>query len=140
MPPVKEFEGLPPALFWAIVAQAPDAMIFAGRDGIIQVWNHSAARIFDYTADEVIGKNLDIIIPERLRCAHWAGFDKAVETGKTKYAGRVLTTRAERKNGGKLYVDLSFSLITNSAGTVSGVLAIARDCTERYLAATAARH
>jgi PAS domain S-box-containing protein len=118
----------------AIVQQAPDAIIFADRDGAIRVWNRAAESIFGYAAAEVLGQSLDIIIPERLRAAHWAGFDKALATGETKYAGRVLTTRSMHKDGRRLYVDLSFSLVKDDSGGFAGALAIARDTTERYLA------
>lgn len=121
-------------LFHAIVEQSPDAMIYADLDGIIRVWNRAAEAIFGYAAAEVLGHNLDVIIPERFRAAHWAGFHKAVEAGQTKYSGRVLTTRSLHKDGRKLYVDLSFGLIKNSAGIVTGALAIGRDSTERHLA------
>ena len=117
----------------ALVEHAPDALIYADREGAIRVWNAGAERIFGYAASEVLGTSLDVIIPERLRRAHWDGFRKALETGQPKYdAGRVLTTRSARKSGERLYVDLSFSLIRNRDGTLTGALAIARDCTARY--------
>ena len=119
-------------LFETLVSQAPDAMIFADRDGTIRVWNGSAEAIFGYSADEVIGGSLDVIIPERLRDAHWQGFRKAIDTGQPKYLGKVLTTRAVHKDGSKVYVDLSFALVRDQAGDVTGSLAIARDCTVRY--------
>jgi PAS domain S-box-containing protein len=118
----------------AIVEQAPDAVIFADPDGLIRVWNRGAEAIFGYAAPEVLGTSLDIIIPEPLRKAHWAGFRKALESGTTKYSGRVLTTRSMHKDGRRLYVDLSFSLVRDAAGAIIGALAMARDCTERYLA------
>jgi PAS domain S-box-containing protein len=123
----------------AIVGQAPDAIIFADRDGAIRIWNAAAEAIFGFTADEVLGTSLDVIIPERFRAAHWAGFREALARGTTKYAGRVLTTRSLRKDGARLYVDLSFSLVHDDAGVLRGALAIARDCTERQLAARASR-
>jgi PAS domain S-box-containing protein len=120
------------ALSEVLVLAAPDAMIFADRDGVIRVWNNRAEVIFGYASTEVIGGSLDVIIPERLRDAHWRGFHKAITTGIAKYVGRTLTTRAVHKNGSKLYVDLSFALIRDQAGSVIGSLAIGRDCTERY--------
>ena len=82
---------------------------------------------------------MDMIIPERFQRTHWDGFKKAIDTEQTKYAGRVLTTRSVHKNGSKLYVDLTFDLIKDETGAVVGVLTIARDCTERHLAAAATR-
>ena len=126
-------------LFQAIVEQAPDAIIFADRDGAIRVWNRGAEKVFGYSAAEVLGASLDVIIPERLRRAHWEGFRKAVETGQTRHGDRVLTTRSVNKKGDKLYVDLSFGLVKDEAGAVAGALAISRDCTARYLSDNALR-
>jgi PAS domain S-box-containing protein len=123
--------------FWnlieAIVEQAPDAMIYADGEGVIRIWNRAAETLFGFGAVEVLGGSLDRIIPERFLRAHWDGFRQALETGQTKYTGRTLTTRSVHKNGGKLYVDLSFSLVRDHAGFVIGALAIARDRTERHM-------
>ena len=120
------------ALGNALVAQSPDAIILSDTQGNIRVWNAAAERIFGHRADEVQGQSLDVIIPERLRAAHWAAFEISVQTGREKYAGRVLTTRSMHKDGSKLYVDLAFGLIRDSSGAVTGVIATARDCTARY--------
>lgn len=137
MPTTNPAHKLPSDLFRHIVTQAPDALICTDRHGSILIWNQSAETIFGHTAAEAVGKNLDIIIPERFRHAHWDGFNKAVETGKIRHAGRVLTTRATHKSGNKLYVDFSFGLVKDAAGIVIGVLATGRDCTERHLAGAA---
>lgn len=139
MQPSDEFENSKPALFQDIVEQAPGAIIFADRDGLIKLWNRSAESVFGYSAAEVAGKSLDVIIPERLRRAHWEGFRSAIETGQTKYGNRVLTTRAVHKEGNTVYVDLSFALVRDRASAVAGALAIGRDCTTRYLADKALR-
>ena len=134
-----EFEHANLNLFQAIVEQAPDAIIFADRDGAIRVWNRGAEAVFGYSAAEVLGNSLDVIIPERLRRAHWEGFRRAIDTGQTKYGNRVLTTRSVHKDGTRLYVDLSFGLVRDGAGAVAGALAIGRDCTARYLSDGALR-
>jgi PAS domain S-box-containing protein len=121
-------------LFNAVVEQAPDAIIFSDNAGAIRIWNSGAETLFGYTASEVLGGSLDVIIPERLRAAHWAGFRRAIDTGQPKYVGKVLTTRSMHKNGSTLYVDLSFGLVRDESGAVIGALAIGRDCTERYQA------
>lgn len=125
-------------LFEAIVQQAPDAMIYADREGIVRIWNAAAEAVFGYPAAEMVGASLDVIIPERFRGAHWAGFRRAVESGRSKHGGRVMTTRATHKSGSALYVDLSFALIKDAAGVVVGTLAIGRDGTERHRARSAA--
>ena len=139
MQPAREFEHAKLNLYRAIVEQAPDAIIVADRDGSIQVWNRGAEIVFGYAAAEVLGKSLDVIIPERLRHAHWEGFHRAISTGQTKYGNRVLTTRSVHKNGSKLYVDLSFGLVRDEAGAVTGAMAVGRDGTARYLSEGALR-
>ena len=120
-------------LFRAIVAQAADVIIFADCQGAIRVWNRGAETVFGHSAAEVLGESLDLIIPERLRKAHWDGFHKAVNSGQTKYQNQVLTTRSMHKNGSRLYVELSFGLVRDGNGAIVGSLAIGRDCTARHL-------
>lgn len=117
-----------------IVEASSEAIIFADRDGLIRLWNRGAELIFGYTSAEVVGQRLDVIIPERLRRAHWEAYDRSLETGRTRHTDRVLTTRSMRKNGAKLYVDLSFGLVKDANGFVLGAFAVGRDCTARYLA------
>ncbi len=125
---------------WAeLVAGTPDAIIYADREGTIRVWNDGAAALFGFSAAEALGQNLDLIIPERLRAAHWAGFDRAMETGKTKGGREVRTTRGLHKDGRRLYVEMSFGVAVDAAtGRAVGSVAMARDGTERYLASRAA--
>ena len=128
-----------PALFQAIVEQTPDAVIFADREGLIRVWNRGAEAVFGFAAEEALGQSLDLIIPERLRAAHWQAFDRAIGNGRTQYGNQVRTTRSIHKDGRKLYVDLSFGLITDAAGAVVGSVAVGRDGSERFLSAKALR-
>ncbi|AMO22562.1 PAS domain S-box protein [Ramlibacter solisilvae] len=120
-----------PQLAEWILEQTTDALIFADPAGNIVRWNEAAGRLFGYSAAEALGQNLDLIIPERLRAAHWTGFGKAMTTGQTRLAGRPSLTRAERKNGDKLYVEMTFAVVKDDAGGVAGSVAIARDVTER---------
>jgi PAS domain S-box-containing protein len=123
----------------AIVEQAQDAVIFADREGVIRLWNRGAEIIFGWGEAEAIGRPLTLIIPEKFRHAHDEGFRRAVQTGQIRHDGRVLTTRAQHKWGSRLYVDLSFGLLKDAGGTVTGVFAIGRDATARHLEEVARR-
>ena len=123
----------------AIVDTTCDAIIFSDREGRIRLWNRGASLVFGHAAADVLGQSLDLIIPERLRRAHWDAFDRSIETGLTKHTDRVLTTRAVHKDGRTIYVDLSFGLVKDPAGQVLGAFAVGRDCTERYLTERAAK-
>ena len=109
-----------------IVAQAPDAVIYADRQGIIRVWNDAATDLFGYRQDEAVGQSLDIIIPDHLRRAHWNGFDAALAAGHTKHGRRALKTRATHQTGDKLYVSLAFAVVKDRDEKVIGALATAR--------------
>jgi PAS domain S-box-containing protein len=116
----------------SIVEQAPDAVIFAGTDGLIQVWNTAATEMFGFPAAEAMGQSLDIIIPENFREQHWTGYDRALAAGDTKYRGQAMPTKALKSDGSTFYVELSFAIIKDESGTVIGALAHARDITERF--------
>jgi PAS domain S-box-containing protein len=116
----------------ALVEYAADAVIFADREGLIRLWNPGSEALFGYAANEVIGQSLDIIIPERLRRPHWDGYHRALDAGQTLHGRRALPTRSMHKNGGKLYVELSFSVVKDAQGAIIGAMAIGRDITASY--------
>jgi|SRR5579864_4274682 len=113
-----------------ILDQAADAVIYADRSGAIVRWNGACTALFGHAADEAIGQNLDLIIPEHLRPAHWAGFEAAMSKGTMKLEGRPTLTRALHKSGRRLYVEMTFAIVKDD-GKVIGAVAVARDVTER---------
>ena len=117
-----------------ILADTPDAIIYADTEGVIRAWNAGAQGVFGFGATETLGQSLDLIIPERLRAAHWHGFNRAIARGTTSHGAEVRTTRGLHRDGRKLYVDMSFGVVKDDDGTVLGSVAMARDVTERYLA------
>ena len=123
----------------AILASMQEAVIYADLNGVIQMWNHGAEAVFGYKSDEAIGKSVDIIIPEKLRAAHWAGFNKAVAHGDILSSPGARMTRGLKKDGEQLYVEMSFAMVRNQGGEMIGSIAVARDATARYLAERAAR-
>ena len=120
-----------PDLARAMIEQAADAIIFADTHGVIQIWNQAAAVTFGFEATEAVGQSLDLIIPKHLRVAHWAGFHRAMESGKTRLAGRATLTRAMHRSGQRLYVEMSFAVVRGPTGTIVGSVAVARDATLR---------
>lgn len=120
-----------PLLAEWILAHTTDALVYADREGRIARWNGAAATLFGYDAGEALGRSLDLIIPEHLRAAHWKGYDRAMESGATRLAGRPSVTRAVHKDGRKLYVEMTFAVVKDDAGAPIGSVAVARDVTER---------
>ncbi len=115
-----------------ILDQTADAVIYADRTGTILRWNPAASALFGYSAEEALGRGLDLIIPEHLRDAHWRGFEAAMTSGAMKLQGRPTLTRALHKTGRKLYTEMTFAIV-KSAGNdeVLGSVAVVRDVTER---------
>ena len=122
-----------------VLACMMEAVIHADRQGLIALWNPAAETMFGFSTAEAIGQSLDIIIPERLREAHWRGFHAAIASGRTRLNGRPTVTRALHKSGATLYVEMSFAMVCATSGEVIGSVAVARDATERVQREKAAR-
>ena len=123
-----------PELASWLIEQSPDATIYSDKQGDIRVWNAAAEKMFGFSAEQALGQNLDLIIPERLRRMHWRGFDAASAAGVTKHSGKPMPTKALRADGSEFYAEMGFALIFNDQGEVVGTVAQARDITERYTA------
>jgi PAS domain S-box-containing protein len=118
--------------FAAFVDAAADAIIAAGADGRILLWNQAAARIFGYTADEALGQSLDLIIPERFRARHWDGYQRVMASGQTKYGSGVLRVPAEHRDGHSLSIAFTVTLLELPEGRGRAIAAIMRDETARW--------
>jgi PAS domain S-box-containing protein len=115
-----------------IVEGSPDAIIFADRDGTIRLWNAGAEAMFGYRAEEVLGRSLDLIIPEKQRGRHWEGYHTVMATGVTRYGRELLKVPAIRKDGSRLSLEFSIQLLRDGAGQPMGAAAILRDVTEHW--------
>jgi PAS domain S-box-containing protein len=122
-----------------ILDDVADALIYADQSGTILRWNRASHLLFGYSAEEALGQNLDLIIPEHLRAAHWKGFEAAITSGTMKLQGRPTLTRALHKSGRRLYIEMTFALVRDSDDAVLGAVAMARDVTERIERERAAR-
>ena len=117
----------------SLLATRSDAIVVADRDGIIRFWNPGAERIFGHSAEEAIGRSLDLIIPERLRERHWQGYRHTVATGQSRYGeGDLLSVPAQHKNGGTLSVEFTIVPLQDQQGAMVGMAAIMRDVTKRF--------
>ena len=122
-----------------ILEQMAEAVVYSDRNGIIARWNSGAVATFGHAASEALGQNLDLIIPEHLRAAHWRGFEAAMASGTLRLKGRPTLTRGLHKSGLKMYIEMSFSMVCDDGGAVLGSVAVARDVTERVEREKAAR-
>jgi PAS domain S-box-containing protein len=125
-------ENISAQLSESILESIHEAVVYADLKGIIQYWNHGAETAFGFSAAEAVGQSLDLIIPEKLRKAHWDGYEKAIERGDTISGRGSRITRALHKTGQTLYVDMSFAMVRDQSNALIGSLAVARDATERF--------
>lgn len=116
----------------SILRCMPEALIFSDKEGIIRVWNGGAEKIFGFSAAEAIGQSLDLIIPERMRKAHWDGYNQALARGGVKPGRTSMITRSLHKSGEQIYVDMSFEMVRDEQGQMLGSMAVARDATARF--------
>ena len=112
-----------------ILTLAPDAILFADRDGVIRLWNKGAERIFGCPAEDALGQSLDLIIPEKLRERHWDGYHKTMATGETRYGTDMLAVPAMHHDGSRISTEFTIVLLRDDNGLPRGVAAILRDVT-----------
>lgn len=116
----------------SIVDNAPEAVIFAGREGKIRLWNAGAEAMFGHTSEEALGQSLDIIIPENLRGRHWEGYNRTMATGETKYGKDLLAVPGIRKDGTRVSLEFSIVMLRDDGGELLGLAAVLRDVTARW--------
>lgn len=115
-----------------LVQGCNDAIIFSDREGVIRLWNSGAEQMLGFSAEEAIGKSLDIFIPENLRARHWEGYFRVMETGATRYAKELLAAPALCKDGSRISTEFSMTIIRDADGRVAGTVAVMRDVSARW--------
>lgn len=116
----------------SLVQSAGDAIIVADKVGTIVLWNPAAERIFGFTAEETLGRSLDLIIPERFRDRHWKGYRQTMRSGQTRYGSETLRVPALHKDGRSLSIAFTVGLLSSKDGSVEAIAAIVRDETMRW--------
>jgi PAS domain S-box-containing protein len=125
--------NVPPGLVDAMLATASDAIIATDRAGIVSFWNPGADRIFGFSADEAIGRSLDLIIPHNLQARHWAGFSRVMETGDSRYGhGDLLSVPALTKSGRRISIEFTITMLKDEKNHPIGTVAILRDVTKHF--------
>ncbi len=115
-----------------LVSAIGDAVIVTDPQGDIVLWNPAATHLFGFTADEVMGRSMDLIIPERQRERHWEGYRKTMSTGQTRYGHDLLRVPALHKDGRTLSIAFTVALLPSAAGTPAAIAAVIRDETSRF--------
>jgi PAS domain S-box-containing protein len=115
--------------FQAVTEAAVDAIVSADSLGRVLTWNGGAERLFGWTAEEMVGRPLTAVIPERFRQLHEDGIARVRRSGSSRLAGRVVELAGLRRDGAEFPIELSVGTWNGPEGMAfSGVL---RDVTER---------
>ena len=119
----------------AIVESSDDAIVGKTLDGTIVSWNHGAERLYGYSAEEIVGRNVSVLAPpERLD----ESLGILAELGRGLRVAQIETERLA-KDGKRLQVSLTASPVVDAAGESIGASAITRDISERKAAEEAIR-
>jgi len=115
--------------FRAVAETANDGVVTSDSQGKIVYFNPAAARLFSYSAEEVIGQPLTVIMPARFHELHRRGFERYLAGGQSKVMGKTVELAGRRKDGTEFPLELSLANWRTDKGLFfTGIL---RDITAR---------
>ncbi|HTR50370.1 MAG TPA: PAS domain S-box protein [Kofleriaceae bacterium] len=115
--------------FRELVDAAPDGLIVCDAHGTIRLVNAETERMFGYTRGELLGKSIDVLVPDHVRPRHAHHVASFVGSPRLRPMGSELDLRGRRKDGSEFPVEISLSPIEGDDGLL--VTAGIRDVTER---------
>jgi PAS domain S-box-containing protein len=118
--------------FRSVAQSAGDAIVSADKDGNIIFWNRAAARIFGYAEQDVLGKAMTMLMPERSRVTFGPALDRARMAGDSRVAGCALESDGLRIDGSEFPAEFSLATWEATQGTFFSMTI--RDITERKTA------
>lgn len=92
---------------------APDGIVEITDDGRIAFFNEAAQRIFGYRLEEILGKDVTILMPRRLMGPHEQARKRFMETGVSTLAGRPVELAALHKDGQEIPIELTVSTVAS---------------------------
>jgi two-component system sensor kinase FixL len=118
------------ARFRSILATVPDAIVTIDERGIVQSFSAAASRLFDYTADDIIGKNVCILMPSPYREEHDSHLGRYRATGEQHIIGKTRVVVGQRRGGTTFPIELAVGEVRlgNNRHLFIGFI---RDLTER---------
>ena len=114
----------------SVLDQALDAIVTIDGDNCVTYYNASAERLWGYSADEVIGQNVKMLVPKAIQANHDDYVNANRETGVDKIVGTSRDIEIERRDGSKLWCNLSLSRVVSEEGT--SYTAFVKDISEQH--------
>ncbi len=118
--------------FLALLEAAPDAMVISDGRGRIVLVNAQAERLFGYSRGEMLGRDIELLVPHRYRRTHVGHRDGYVRNAKTRPMGANLELYARRQDGSEFPVEISLSPLPSDSDSL--VVSAIRDITDRRAA------
>jgi PAS domain S-box-containing protein len=115
------------ALLAAIVSSSDDAIASKTLDGTVTSWNCGAERLYGYSAEEIVGKSITLIIPEDRRAEEKEILARVLRGERVEH----FETVRRCKDGRRVDISLTVSPVLGAEGRIIGASKIARDITER---------
>ena len=101
-------------------ATRTDASVTVDRKGIIRQWGDAVTEVVGYSAEDALGRSLDVVIPPALRPVHWWGFDQAMKSGRLNKD--LFKVPAVCKDGRIIVAHATIRLIAGQAGDTDGAV------------------
>ncbi|MGY1638771.1 SpoIIE family protein phosphatase [Geodermatophilus sp. SYSU D00742] len=120
----------------SLLTALPDTVVVAGGDGRIAYVNPAVEVLLGHRSEALLGQSLTVLMPERLRSGHGAGFARYRATGEGKLVGATTRVHALHADGHEVAIDLTLSRMVPVAGHDPDgalVVAVLRDASTTIL-------